>query len=78
MTFLSETNLPFQVTIRREGHTLMDRWDVKSVAASLGFSERWVTTLCRTGQLAAIKQGRVWLVDPVSVEDFRLRGVNAA
>jgi hypothetical protein len=22
MTFLSETNLPFQVTIRREGHTL--------------------------------------------------------
>jgi hypothetical protein len=56
----------------------MDRWDVKSVAASLGFSERWVTTLCRTGQLAAIKHGRVWLVDPVSVEDFRLRGVNAA
>jgi Helix-turn-helix domain len=59
-------------------------WDVLDAgytglaAASLGCSERWVTTLCLTGRLAATKRGRAWTIDPESVEDYRLRGVDAA
>jgi hypothetical protein len=52
-------------------------WDTGLVARELGCTERWVTTLCRTGQLAAIKQGRTWFIDASSVEDY-MRGVNAA
>jgi hypothetical protein len=55
------------------------RWvDAGSVAASLGCTVRWVTQLCLTGRLAATKRGRSWLMDPSSVEDFQLRGANAA
>jgi hypothetical protein len=55
------------------------RWvDAGSVAASLGCTVRWVTQLCLTGRLAATKRGRSWLIDPSSVEDFHLRGANAA
>jgi hypothetical protein len=55
------------------------RWvDAGLVAASLGCSVRWVTQLCLTGRLAATKRGRSWLIDPSSVEDFQLRGANAA
>jgi hypothetical protein len=52
--------------------------DTGSVAASLGCSERWVTQLCLTGQLAAVKVGRSWSIDPDSVQDFKQRGANAA
>jgi hypothetical protein len=52
--------------------------DTGLAAASLGCSERWVTTLCLTGRLAATKRGRAWTIDPESVEDYRLRGVDAA
>jgi hypothetical protein len=52
--------------------------DTGSVAASLGCSERWVTQLCLTGRLAAIKRGRSWFIDPESVQDYQQRGANAA
>ena len=52
--------------------------DTGSVAASLGCSERWVTQLCLTGRLAAIKQGRTWFIDPESVQDYKQRDTNAA
>jgi excisionase family DNA binding protein len=56
------------------------RWvDTGLVARQLGCSRRWVTTLCRTGQLAGTRFGREWRIDPSSVEEFHLRGVvNAA
>jgi Helix-turn-helix domain len=55
------------------------RWvDTSMVAASLGCSERWVTQLCLTGRLAATKQGRSWLIDSTSVEDYKRRGADAA
>jgi excisionase family DNA binding protein len=55
------------------------RWvDTGSVARELGCSRRWVTTLCRIGQLAGTRVGREWRIDPSSVEDFQLRGANAA
>jgi hypothetical protein len=58
---------------------LPNRWgDTSLVAAELGCSERWVTQLCLTGRLAATKRGRSWLIDLSSVEDFKLRGANAA
>jgi hypothetical protein len=58
---------------------LPNRWvDTSLVAAELGCSERWVTQLCLTGRLAATKRGRSWLIDGDSVEDFMLRGANAA
>ena len=44
----------------------------------LNCGPRWVTALCQQGRLAATKRGRSWLIDPSSVEDFQLRGVNAA
>jgi hypothetical protein len=53
-------------------------WDTGLVARELGCSERWVTSLCAMGRLAAIKRGRAWLIDPVSVEDYKLRGADAA
>jgi hypothetical protein len=52
--------------------------DTGLVAASLGCSERWVTQLCLTGRLAAVKRGRSWFIDPESVEDYKQRGANAA
>jgi hypothetical protein len=55
------------------------RWvDTSMVAASLDCSERWVTQLCLTGRLAAVKRGRSWLIDVDSVEDYRRRGFDAA
>ena len=51
------------------------RWGVAKVAAELNCGPRWVTTLCRTGQLAAIKQGREWRIDPSSAKDFQRREV---
>jgi excisionase family DNA binding protein len=54
-------------------------WGTASmVAASLGCSTRWITQLCRMGQLAAVKVGRSWSIDPDSVQDFKQRGANAA
>jgi len=59
--------------------SLPNRWvDTSLVAAELGCSERWVTQLCLTGRLAATKRGRSWLIDRDSVEDFMLRGADAA
>ena len=55
-----------------------DRWDTGSVAASLRCSARWVTTLCMTGRLAAVKRGRTWFIDPESVEEYKRRSTNAA
>jgi hypothetical protein len=58
---------------------LPSRWvDTGLVAAELGCSERWVTQLCLTGRLAATKRGRSWFIDPDSVQDYMLRGANAA
>jgi Helix-turn-helix domain len=54
------------------------RWDTGSAAASLGCSERWVTQLCLTGRLAAVKRGRSWFIDPESVGDYKRKGANAA
>ena len=34
--------------------------------------------LCQQGRLAATKHGREWRIDVSSVEDFKLRGANAA
>ena len=57
----------------------LSRWvDVGEVAAMLNCSPRWVTALCQQGRLAATKRGRSWLIDPESVEDYILRGANAA
>jgi excisionase family DNA binding protein len=52
--------------------------DTGSVARELNCSRRWVTTLCRTGQLAGTRVGREWRIDLDSVEDFKQRGVEAA
>jgi hypothetical protein len=52
------------------------RLDTKSVAAILDCQERWVTQLCVTGRLVAIKRGRAWEIDPESVEDFK-KGIAA-
>jgi hypothetical protein len=52
--------------------------DTGSVAASLGYTVRWVTQLCLVGRLAAVKVGRSWSIDPDSVQDFKQRGANAA
>jgi excisionase family DNA binding protein len=51
---------------------------VAEVAVMLNCGPRWVTALCQQGRLAATKRGRSWLIDPSSVEDFQLRGANAA
>jgi excisionase family DNA binding protein len=51
---------------------------VAEVAVMLNCGPRWVTTLCRMGQLAATKQGREWRIDVSSVEDYKARGVEAA
>jgi excisionase family DNA binding protein len=59
--------------------SLPNGWvDTSLVAAELGCSERWVTQLCLTGRLAATKRGRSWLIDRDSVEDYILRGADAA
>jgi excisionase family DNA binding protein len=52
--------------------------DVGEVAAVLNCSARWVTALCQQGRLAATKRGRSWRIDASSVEDFMLRGADAA
>jgi hypothetical protein len=51
--------------------------DTGSVATSLGCSERWVTQLCLTGRLVAVKVGRVWSIDPDSVREYK-KGADAA
>jgi excisionase family DNA binding protein len=51
---------------------------VAEVAVMLNCGPRWVTTLCRMGQLAATKQGREWRIDVSSVEDYKAQGVKAA
>ena len=57
----------------------LSRWvDVGEVAAMLNCSPRWVTGLCQQGRLAATKHGRCWLIDRDSVDDYMLRGANAA
>jgi hypothetical protein len=54
------------------------RWvDTGSAAASLGCTVRWITQLCLVGRLAAVKVGRVWSIDPESVQVYRQRGGNA-
>jgi hypothetical protein len=50
--------------------------DAGTVAEVLGCTERWVTQLCLTGRLAATKRGRMWSIDPESVEDFK-KGIAA-
>jgi hypothetical protein len=50
----------------------------REAAAVLGCGERWITQLCLSGRLAAVKRGRTWFIDAGSVEDFKRRGVYAA
>jgi excisionase family DNA binding protein len=58
---------------------LPNRWvDVGEAAMILGCSKRWVTALIQQGRVVAAKHGREWRIDPSSVEDFKLRGANAA
>jgi hypothetical protein len=49
------------------------RLDTKAVAVILDCEVRWVTQLCVTGRLSAVKRGRMWEIDPDSVEDFKIK-----
>ena len=46
---------------------------VAEAARRLGVGERQLRRLIETGGLLAIGHGRSWVVDPVSVEDYRRR-----
>ena len=49
-----------------------------SAAEALACSPRWVTQLIAMGRVSATRVGPEWRVDLDSVEDFKLRGANAA
>jgi hypothetical protein len=70
--------VPFASNVAALDCSSRGRGTASMVAASLGCSTRWVTTLISQGKLAAVKRGRSWSVDLSSVEDFKMRGVNAA
>jgi excisionase family DNA binding protein len=54
--------------VTAEASSTLVEVDVRTVAARLGCTPRWVTTLCSTGRITARKVGRTWLIDAASVD----------
>lgn len=57
---------------------MADLWSVKRVAEYLGVSERTVYERVRSGELPAVRIGRVWRVRPDDVEDWLARSTGAS
>jgi excisionase family DNA binding protein len=55
-----------------------DLWDIARVADHLGVSERTVYNKVRSGDLPAVKVGRLWRVRPSELEAWLARGTSRA
>lgn len=49
----------------------------KQVAKQLGLANKTVIHLCSQGDLSAVKDGNLWLIDPASVAAYQQRGTKA-
>lgn len=49
----------------------------KQVAKQLGIANKTVIHLCSQGDLDAVKDGNLWLIDPASVTAYQQRGTKA-
>lgn len=61
----------------REVNTAGYTMTTKEVAAKLNLKPKTVIHLCSQGDLSAVKDGTLWLIDPASVTAYQQRGTKA-
>jgi excisionase family DNA binding protein len=50
---------------------------VKDAADFSGYSQQYIRRLLRSGKLAGLKIGQVWLIDKSAFEDYFMKAVQA-